>query len=78
MLKAVNRGIKGKEPTTFTLRDVRPEAITSYAALKLLIMVQLSQDITEHEFDIDYLQSNTVVSIRSKADLDELWEGLRG
>ena len=76
MLKAVNRGNKGKEPKTFTLRDVRPEANTSCAAVKRLIKAQLSQDITEDDFDIGYLQGNTVVSIRSKADL-ELWEGLR-
>ena len=77
MLKAVTRGSKGKEPKTFTLRDIRSEALTSYAAVKCLIKAQLSQDITEEDFDIGYLQGNTVVSIRSKADLDELWEGLR-
>ena len=77
MLKAVNRGSKGKEPKTFTLRDVRPEAMTSCAAVKCLIKAQLTQDITEEDFDIGFLQGNTVVSIRSKADLDELWEGLR-
>ena len=76
MLKAVNRGNKGKEPKTSTLRDVRPEFMTSCAAVKRLIKAQLSQDITEDDFDIGYLQGNTVVSIRSKADL-ELWEGLR-
>ena len=77
MLKAVNRGSKGKELKTFTLRDVRPEAMTSCAAVKCLIKAQLSQDVTEDDFDIGFLQGNTVVSIRSKADLDELWEGLR-
>ena len=41
------------------------------------IKVQLSQDITEDDFDIGYLQGNTVVSIRSKADLDDIWEGQR-
>ena len=56
MLKAVNRGSKGKEPKTFTLRDVRPEAMTSCAAVKCLIKAQLSQDITEDNFDIGYLQ----------------------
>ena len=77
MLKAVSRGSKGKEPKIFTLRDIRPEAMTSSTALKILIKVQLSQDITEDDFDIGYLHGNTVVSIQSKADLDELWDGLR-
>ena len=77
MLKAVTRGSKGKEPKTFTLRDIRSEAMTSCAAVKCLIKAQLSQDITEEDFDIGFLQGNTVISIRSKADLDELWEVLR-
>ena len=34
----------------------------------------MSQDIAKDDFDISY---NTVVGIRSKADLVELWEGLR-
>ena len=61
----------------FTLRDIIPEAHASCADVKCLIKEQLSQDITEDDFDIGYLQGNTVVSIRSKADLDEIWEGLR-
>ena len=75
--KAVSRGSKGKEPKMFTLRDIITEAHASCADVKCLIKAQLSQDITEDDFDIGYLQGNTVVSIRSKADLDEIWEGLR-
>ena len=63
MLKAVSRSSKGKEPKTFTLRDIQPEAMTSCAAIKCLIKAQLSRDITGDDFDIGYLQSNTVVSI---------------
>ena len=63
MLKAVSRGSKGKEPKTFTLRDIRPEAMTSCAVVKCLIKAQLSQDNTKDDFDIGYLQGNTVVSI---------------
>ena len=58
MLKAVNRGSKGKEPKTFTLRDVRPEAMTSYAAVKCLIKVQLSQDITMKNNAYPYLDTS--------------------
>ena len=77
LLKAVSRGSKRKEPKMFTLRDIIPEAHASCADVKCLIKAQLSQDVTEDDFDIGYLQGNTVVSIRSKADLDEIWEGLR-
>ena len=63
MLKAVTRGSKGKEPKTFTLRDIRSEVLTSSADVKCLIKAQLSQDITEEDFDIGYLQGNTVISI---------------
>ena len=78
MLKVVNGCSKGKDPKTFTLRDIRSEALTSWrAAVTYLIKAQLSHDITEEDFDIGYLLGNIVVSIGSKADLDELWEGLR-
>lgn len=80
MLKAVTKGSKARkasEPKMFTLRDTRPETPTSCAAVKCLIKAQLSQDITEEDFDIGHLQGNIVVSIQNKADLDELWEGLR-
>ena len=50
MLKAVNRGSKRKEPKTFTLRDIRPEALTSCTAVKYLFKVQLSEDITEEDY----------------------------
>jgi hypothetical protein len=54
LLKAVSRGSKGKEPKMFTLRDIRPEAMTSCTTLKILIKAQLSQDITEEDFDIGH------------------------
>ena len=38
---------------------------------------QLCSDVTEGNFDIGYLQSNTVFSIRSKEDLAEIWSSLR-
>ena len=56
---------------------VRPEALTSCTAVKYLIKAQLSEDITEDDFDIGYLHGNTVISIRNKADLDDIWECLR-
>ena len=79
LLKAVNRGSKGKgkEPKVFTLRNTVPDRIASCNNIKSLIRMQLIDDITEDDFDIGHLQGSTVVNIRSKADLDKIWELLR-
>ena len=39
-------------------------------AVNYLIKAQLSEDIAEDDFDIGYLQGNTVISIQNKADLE--------
>ena len=45
--------------------------------MKALIRDQLRNDITEGNFDIGYLHSNTVISIRNKDDLAEIWASLK-
>ena len=77
LLKAVSKQSKGKEPKIFTLRDVSPHKVSCCSDMKSLIKAQLSDDITDDEFDLGYLQGNTVVNIRSRADLEEIWEGLK-
>ena len=39
----------------FSLRDIIPEAHASYADVKCLIKAQLSQDITEDDFDNNWI-----------------------
>ena len=76
LLKAVSRHSKGKDPKMFALRNIVPDRISCCNDIKSLIKEQLSDDIVEDDFDLGHVQGNTVVSLRSKADLDEMWEGL--
>ena len=57
----------------FTLRNIVPDNISCCKDVKSLIKAQLSDDITEDDLDLGYVQGSTVVS---KADLDEICEGL--
>lgn len=77
LLKAVNRKKKTAGAKTFTLRNVNPSIINTCSQMKALIRDQLQNDITEGNFDIGYMQSNTVISIRSKEDLAEIWANLK-
>ena len=56
LLKAVSRHSKGKEPKMFTLRNIVPDKISSCSDVKSLIKAQLSDDITEDDFDLGYVQ----------------------
>lgn len=76
LLKAVSKGIK-KEPKTFTLRNIDTTSVSTCSALVTLIRAQLHEDITEEGFEIGYLKSNTVVTLRSKEDLCEVWESIK-
>ena len=77
LLKAVNKKKKNAGAKTFTLRNANSSLVNTYSQMKALIRDQLRSDITEGNFDIGYLQSNTVISIRSKEDLAEIWSSLR-
>ena len=77
LLKAVSRQSKGKELKVLTLRYIVPDKISCCSDVKSLIKAQLSDEITVDDFDLGYVQGNSVVNIRSKADLDEIWEGLK-
>ena len=45
--------------------------------MKFLIKAQLKDDITEQDFDVGYVQGSSAVIIRSRVDLEELWDTLR-
>ena len=77
LLKAVNRKKKTAGAKMFTLRNVNTSIINTCSQMKALIRDQLHNDITEGNFDIGYLQSNTVISIRSKEDLAEIWANIK-
>ena len=72
LLKTVNKKKKNAGAKTFTLRNVDSSIINTCSQMKALIRDQLRNDITEKNFDIGYLQSSTVISIRNKDDLAEI------
>lgn len=45
--------------------------------MKFLIRAQLEGDIIEEDFDVGYVQGSSIVNIRSKIDLDKVWDGVR-
>lgn len=82
LLKAVTKEAKKKEKI-FTLRHIYTEKISSCDELKKIIKQQLSNDIIDwEEFDVGYIninrkQGEKVISIRSKADIAEVWKEIR-
>ena len=75
LLKAAHKN-NLKEQKTFTVRNVNTATIESPAALKSLIRDNFSDDIGP-VFDVGYIQGSTVVRIRSKEDLAEMWCDIR-
>ena len=80
LLKAVRSECSGKKKTdekTFTLRNIDPSKTNSCSQLKSLIRAQLQEDIRMRgDFDVGYLQGNSVVTLRSSEDMQEIWSSL--
>ena len=77
--RAVESGKGKKDPgKTFALRNITPSLVQTQAQLKTLIKAQLDAELV-HEFDVGCIQNNTVVSLRSPQDIQEVWASvLRG
>ena len=70
MLKAVHRS-NVKEFKTFMMRNVNATTIHSVNDLKALIKENFEEDIRRN-FDVGYVQGNSVIRVRSKEDLFEM------
>ena len=83
LLKAVCKsksGTKNKDkvdPKTFTLRNINTAKVCSCKDLKGVIRAQLSDDIVTGEFEVGVLQGNTVVNLRSKDDVLDVWKEVK-
>ena len=73
LLKAVLKGGNVKDGKIFTIRNVDTTVISSCDDLKQ----QLSEDITTDDFDIGFVDGSSIVRLRNKEDLIEVWSGLR-
>ena len=75
LIKAVKSDSSGKKANgkIFTLRNIDPSKVKTCSQLKTLIRVQLQEDIrTRGNFDVGYIQSNSVVTLRSSEDMREV------
>ena len=54
----------------FVLRNVNTSLVTTCCLLKV------EKEINYMDFDVGYLQGNTVISMRNKEDRKELWSNL--
>ena len=61
---------------TFTLRNIDPSKVKTCDQLKSVVRAQLQDDICTADFDVGYLQNNTVVSLRSPEDMQEIWSNI--
>ncbi len=63
LVKAVSKNIK-KDPKTFTLRNVNMAIIRSPDSLKGEIKRQFNDDIVNGDFEVGYVHSNNMESLR--------------
>ena len=57
----------------FTLRDLDITTILTCEDLKDAIKRQLTDDIVDSDFDVGYVEGSSVVRIRNRRDLEEVW-----
>ena len=76
LIKAVKSDGKKVDGKTFTLRNIDPSKVKTCDQLKSVVRAQLQDDICTADFDVGYLQNNTVVSLRSPEDMQEIWSNI--
>ena len=77
LLKAVCESSKNsKDSKAFTLRNIKTNFVCTCDDLKHVIKSQLGDEVTDN-FDVGYIEGSTVVRIRSKEDLSELWANVK-
>lgn len=57
----------------FTVRDLDITTIFTCEDLKDAIKRQLTDDIVDSDFDVGYVEGSSVVRIRNRRDLEEVW-----
>lgn len=74
LIKVCAKGSE-KEFKTFTLRNIDTGNVNTCDRLKLLISAQLDSDVTR-DFDVGFVKSGSLVSIRSSSDLLKAWQAI--
>ena len=71
LLKVVSKSSKVHK--MFTLRNLDQRKVLSIEHLKEVIRAQLKKDVITSDFDVGYISGSNMVSIRTQADLSEVW-----
>ena len=71
LLKVVSKSSKVRK--MFTLRNLDQRKVLSIEHLKEVIGAQLKKDVIASDFDVGYISGSNMVSIRTQADLSEVW-----
>lgn len=77
LVKAVNMKAKKKDPKTFTLRNINTFILRTPELLKKEIKKQFKDDIIDEDFEIGYVHSSSVVTIRKPEDLGDIWSDIK-
>ena len=75
-LRAISKNAKKKEKT-FVLRDIDTSKVLLCSDLKEIIRAQLYEDISCDDFDVGVISNTSVVRVRTKKDLSELWSDVK-
>ena len=76
LVKAVNKTVK-KEFKTFSLRNVNTIILKTPESLKREIKKQFAEDIIDGSFEIGYIHSTHIVTIRKIEDLMDFWKEIK-
>ena len=75
LIKAVTKDGKKGDGKTFTLRNIDTSTVKSSGQLVSLIKTQLQGDIRS-DFEVGYIDNNSVVTIRSPEDVNEVFSSV--
>ena len=76
LIKAFTKGTK-KDPKMFTLRNIKPDEVSTIYELECVIRDQLCDEISLSSFDIGYIQGSHLITIRNVEDLLEVWANIK-
>ena len=77
LIKVFAKGNK-KESKIFTLRNIDAAATTSLSTLEGMIKKQISEEVCQVDsFNVGYMQGTSLVTFRSKEDIQEVWVGIK-
>ena len=69
--------IKKDSVRSSILRKIDSSKVLSCADLKGIIKEQLQHDVVSGDFDVGYVQGASVIRVRSREDIQEMWSEIK-